>query len=65
MAGMIHNEIKGITAEQNINLKKAMKTLKGLRLSKERDNWHTKNAVKEKRELAEKLGISLDPNTFL
>ena len=65
IAGMIHRELTEITSKHKIQLKKAMRTLKGLRLSKEKNRWQIKNAVKEKRELAEKLSISLDPNTFL
>ena len=65
VAGMIHCELTEITRKHKLQLKKAMRTLKGLRLSKEKNNWHIKNAVKEKRELAEKLSISLDPDIIL
>ena len=65
IAGMIHRELTEISSKHKLQLKKAMRILKGLRLSREKNNWRIKNAVKEKRELAEKLSISLDPDTIL
>lgn len=61
IAGMIYQEIKVLADENNISVKNAMKSLKGLKLSKEKDIWKLKNKVKSKREIAEKLNISLMP----
>ena len=65
IAGLIHHELRLSIEEHNLNLKKAMKILKGLRLSKEKTTWQIKNAVKEKREIAELIGICLDPSEIV
>lgn len=65
IAGLIHHELRLSIEKHNLNLKKAMKILKGLRLSKEKTTWQIKNAVKEKREMAELIGISLDPSEIV
>ena len=61
VAGMIYHELKEIAGKHNESLKTAMRILKGLKLSKDRDVWKLKNATKEKIGLAEKIGISLAP----
>ena len=59
VAGMIYNELKTLADTKNISVKTAMKSLRGLKLSKEKDAWKVKNKVKSKREIAEKLSINL------
>lgn len=58
---MIYHELKEIAGKHNESLKTAMRILKGLKLSKDRDVWKLKNATKEKFGLAKKIGISLAP----
>jgi len=59
VAGMIYHELKELTDKHNISVKTAMKTLKGIKLSKERNTWKMKNTVKSKRAIAEELKVSL------
>lgn len=61
VAGMIYHELKDLTDKQNISLKKAMKILKGIKLSKEKGVWILKNTVKAKRDIANELGVNLKP----
>ena len=61
IAGMIYHELKDIADKQNIFLKSAMRTLRGIKLSKEKNTWKTKNTVKPKRLIAESLGVDLTP----
>lgn len=42
---MIYHELKEIAGKHNESLKTAMRILKGLKLSKDRDAWKLKNAM--------------------
>ena len=58
---MVYHELKEIADKQNTPLKEAMRALRGIKLSKEKNAWKTKNAVKSKRQIAESLGVDLMP----
>ena len=61
VAGMIYHELKELANQHNLSVKSAMKSLKGIMLSKEKTAWKIKNAVKPKRTIAEALSIDLSP----
>ena len=61
IAGMIYHELKELAGQHNLSVKAAMKSLKGIMLSKEKNAWKIKNAVKSKRTIAEELCIDLMP----
>ena len=61
VAGMIYHELKELANQNNLSVKSAMKSLKGIMLSKENTTWKIKNAVKPKRSIAEALSIDLLP----
>lgn len=61
IAGMIYREVKAVAEDAKVSVKTSMRTIKGLKLSKERGVWKMKNTTKEKRGLAEKMGVSLTP----
>ena len=63
VAGMIYHELKELADQHNLSVKSAMKSLKGIMLSKEKNAWIIKNAVKPKRAMAEVLDISLIPSS--
>ena len=63
VAGMIYHELKELADQRNLSVKSAMKSLKGIMLSKEKNAWIIKNAVKPKRAMAEVLDISLIPSS--
>ena len=57
VAGMIYHELKEIANQHNLSVKSAMKSLRGIMLSNEKNAWKIKNAVKPKRTIAEELCI--------
>ena len=61
VAGLIYHELKELANPHNLSVKEAMKSLKGIMLSREKNEWKIKNAVKPKRRIAEKLSIDLKP----
>ena len=54
-------QVAGMIYHENLSVKSAMKSLKGIMLSKENTTWKIKNAVKPKRSIAEALSIDLLP----
>ena len=62
IAGMIYHELKDVADQHNLSVKTVMKALKGIKLSKEKNFWKIKNAVKPKRVIAENLGVNLAPS---
>ena len=61
VAGLIYHELKELANPHNLSVKEVMKSLKGIMLSREKNEWKIKNAVKPKRRIAEKLSIDLKP----
>lgn len=62
ISGMIYHELKEITDSKNLSLKATLKTLHGLKLSKQKNDWKVQNVVKAKRTLADVLGVNLQPS---
>ena len=61
IAGMIYHELKELADRHNYSVKTVMRTLKGIKLSKEKNIWKIKNVVKSKRVIAEELDVNLTP----
>ena len=62
VAGMVYHELKELAEKHNLSVKSAMRTLRGIKASKEKNTWKIKNAVKSKRTMAEELEVPLSPN---
>ena len=59
IAGMIYHDLRIVLDEVNLSLRDVINELKGIKMSKERARWMIRNNTKSKREICEKLNLSI------
>ena len=59
IAGMIYHDLRKALDGVNLSLRDVINELKGIKMSKERSRWMIRNNTKTKRDICEKLNLSI------
>lgn len=59
ITGMIYHDLRKVLDKCNLSMRDVVNELKGIKISKERGIWKIRNSTKQKKEICEKIGITL------